>query len=95
MGKNIKAGIWLVVYMLFLLAVSYAGSRRFGGHDLIAYPIDLLVVVLGAIGFFFWGCASAFVTPDIEAALLQQEKSERLLAEKLHEDETVQPVSGL
>ena len=81
--------------MLFLLAVSYAGSRRFGGHNLIKYPEDLLVVVIGAIGFFFWGLASAFVTPEIEAALLAQEKSEKVLAEKLHEEVTVQPVGGL
>ena len=95
LGKNIRAGIWLVAYMLFLLAVSYAGSRRFGGHNLIKYPEDLLVVVIGAIGFFFWGLASAFVTPEIEAALLAQEKSEKVLAEKLHEEVTVQPVGGL
>ena len=55
LGKNLRAGVWLVVYMLFLLAVSYAGSSRFGGHDLIRYPKDLLVVVIGAVGFFFLG----------------------------------------
>jgi amino acid transporter len=96
LGKNIRAGIWLVVYMLFLLVVSYAGSSRFGGHDLIRYPLDQLTVVLGAIGFFCWGCASAFVTPDIEAAILAQEKSEELPAERVREEEgPVQPVSGL
>ncbi len=96
LGKNVRAGIWLVAYMLFLLAASYAGSERFGGHNIIGYPEDLLVVVGGAIGFFCWGCASAFVTPDIEAAILAQEKSEKTLSERLHEEQgSVQPVGGL
>lgn len=92
LAKNIRAGIWLVVYMLFLLAASYAGSSRFGGHDLIPYPLDMPAVALGAIGFFIWGCASAFVTPDIEAAILAQEKSRESLAGEL---DTIEPVSGL
>ncbi len=75
LGKNLKAGIWLVAYMFFLLAISYVGSKQFGGHNLIAYPMDLVVVIIGSIGFFYWGCASAFVTPDIEAVLLAQEKA--------------------
>ncbi len=81
-GKNIKAGIWLVAYMFFLLAISYAGSKRFGGHDLIKYPTDMLVAAVGAIGFFFWGRASAFLTPEMEAALLAQKKGQELLAEQ-------------
>ena len=92
LGRNIRAGIWLVVYMLFLLAASYAGSSRFGGHDLIRYPLDLLLVVLGAVGFFFWGCASAFLTPEIQAATLAQEKTRRVADE---EQAPFQPVSGL
>ena len=72
LGKNIKAGIWLVAYMFFLLAISYAGSKQFGGHNLIKYPMDLVVVVIGAVVFFFWGRASAFLTPDMQKALAEQ-----------------------
>ncbi len=93
-GKYIKAGIWLVFYMFFLLAVSYAGSKQFGGHNLIKYPYDLLVVVIGAIHFFMWGRASAFCTPDMEAALQNGKKQEEHLVQELHE-EPIKPVSGL
>ena len=79
LGRNIKAGNWLVVYMLFLPAASYAGSSRLGGRDLIRYPLDLLVVVSGAVGFFFWGCASAFLTPEIEATILSRGKPAKSL----------------
>ncbi len=96
LGKNIKAGIWLVAYMMFLLTISYAGSKNFGGRDIIRYPEDILVVAIGAIAFFTWGCASAFVTPDIEEAILAQEKRQEELSEKLcDENEEAQPVGGL
>lgn len=92
LGKNLKAGIWLVVYMFFLLAVSFAGSKQFGGHDMIKYPMDLVVVIIGAVGFFYWGCASAISTPEIEATLLAQEKR---LAAGLPPEIDVEPVMGL
>jgi len=84
-GKNVKAGIWLVVYMFFLLAVSYAGSHAFGGHDLIRYPLDMVVVIIGAIIFFYWGYASAFLTPDMEEAVQRQARDEEYLEKELHE----------
>ncbi|HUW63319.1 MAG TPA: APC family permease [Spirochaetia bacterium] len=84
-AKNVKAGIWLVVYMFFLLALSYAGSKQFGGYGLITYPMDLVVATIGAIVFFYWGLASAFLTPDMEAAVERQVKGEEYLEEELHE----------
>jgi len=82
-GKNVKAGIWLVVYMFFLLAVSYAGSKQFGGRDLIKYPLDLLVVIIGAVVFFYWGNASAIRTADIENALTDQERAGHFVKKEL------------
>lgn len=71
-GKHIKAGIWLVVYMLFMIAISYLGSSKFGGKDIIKYPLDQFVVVIGAVIFYLWGNASAFLTEDIQTVLNQQ-----------------------
>ncbi|OAT85425.1 APC family permease [Desulfotomaculum copahuensis] len=83
LAKNIKAGIWLVVYMFFLLAVSYAGSKQFGGHNLIKYPEDMLVVIIGAIVFFYWGNASAMRTEEIENAVADQVKAQEYLNKEL------------
>lgn len=68
-GKHIKAGIWLVVYMLVMLALTYFGSTNFGApHQLIPYPWDLVVVILVSLGFFYWGKASGMMTPEAEEA---------------------------
>jgi len=85
LGKQIKAGVWMVVYMVFLLAISFAGSKSFGGRNLIPYPWDMLVAAVGAAVFFYWGNASAFLTEDMERIFKEQEKGERFLREELHE----------
>ncbi|AFM42481.1 amino acid transporter [Desulfosporosinus acidiphilus SJ4] len=73
-GKHIKAGIWLVVYMLFMIAISYFGSSKFGGKDFLKYPMDQLVAIIGGIIFYLWGTASAFVTDEIVDVVKEQEK---------------------
>lgn len=83
-GKHIRGGIWLVVYMFFLLAISYTGSKQFGGQNIIKYPLDMVVASIGAIIFFYWGNASAFVTEDMEQIFELQEKGELFLKKELH-----------
>ncbi len=73
-AKSIGAGIWLVVYLLFMLAMSYFGSARFGaaangGHGMIHYPLDLVVVVIGALLFYYWGVASGLHTELADEAV--------------------------
>ncbi|MDA8337110.1 MAG: APC family permease [Peptococcaceae bacterium] len=84
-AKHIKGGIWLVVFMLFLLAVSYLGSKSFGGQNIIKFPLDMVVAVIGAVVFFYWGNASAFKTEDMERIFEEQEKGELFLQQELHE----------
>jgi amino acid transporter len=75
-GKHIKAGIWLVVYMIFMIIISYTGSKNFGGHDMIKYPMDQFVVAVAAIIFFIWANASAFPTQEIKEVLEEQAKKQ-------------------
>ncbi|CAA7602143.1 Amino acid/polyamine transporter I [Acididesulfobacillus acetoxydans] len=72
MSKNIKAGVWLIVYMLFILALSRLGSAKFGGTDVIKYPMDQLVCVVGGVIFFLWANASAYSTPEIQEIVAEQ-----------------------
>jgi hypothetical protein len=44
------------------------GSARFGGHGYLPYGWDLLIVAAVAIGFFAWGLACGWRTPDVEQA---------------------------
>lgn len=63
--EDFMATIWLFVYYIFMLIISYIGS--FGPadadgakiHQLISGPWDSVIVALGSLVFFYWGVASA------------------------------------
>jgi amino acid transporter len=79
-ARHMKGAWWLVVYLPVIAAVSWGGSKTFGGHDYIPYGWDLAVVaVIGAV-FYFWGVASGWRTPMVEAARFH------------HDDEPGEPV---
>ncbi len=66
--QYVKAGIWLVVYIIVMLVMTYIGSSNFGApHQLIPYPWDILVVAVVALAFYYWGVASGFTTYEVEA----------------------------
>ncbi len=62
-AASLKSGIWLLAYLVVMLAMTYFGSAAFGapydhGKGLIHYPLDLVVVAVLALGFYYWGVAS-------------------------------------
>jgi amino acid transporter len=68
-GRNITAGIWLVVYCLVMLAMTYIGSKNFGApHPVVPYPWDVVVVIVLGLIFYYWGVASGIVTDEAERA---------------------------
>ncbi|MBA4541660.1 APC family permease [Thermoactinomyces daqus] len=58
-AANFKAGLWLVVYLIVMMGISYLGSSKFGGTNHIPYGMDMVVVVIAALIFYFWGIRSA------------------------------------
>ncbi|MDF3982274.1 APC family permease [Luteibacter sp. PPL201] len=67
-GRHLRGAWWLIVYLPVIAAVSWAGSKTFGGHDYIPYGYDLaLVAVIGAV-FYVWGIRTGWRTPMVEAA---------------------------
>ncbi len=68
--KYVKAGIWLVVYIVVMLVLTYIGSSQFGApHQIIPYGWDMLVVAVVSLVFFYWGVASGIPTFESEAKL--------------------------
>ncbi len=68
--KYVKAGIWLVVYIIVMLVLTYIGSSEFGApHQIIPYGLDMLVVAIVALFFFYWGVRSGIPTFESEAKL--------------------------
>ncbi|WAH36404.1 APC family permease [Alicyclobacillus dauci] len=67
-AKHIKSSLWLIIYLGFMILVSWLGSDKFGGMNVLPYGVDLLVVAVGSLVFFFWGVGSAWVTPYLTRA---------------------------
>jgi amino acid transporter len=66
--RHLKGAWWLIVYLPVLALVSWAGSKTFGGRDYLPYGYDLAVVAVIGVIFYFWGVASGWRTPMVEAA---------------------------
>lgn len=63
-----KSGSWLVFYFIFMLIISRLGNYQLpnGAKPIIASPWDSLIVVIGALIFYYWGVNSAMVEPEID-----------------------------
>ncbi|RIV24716.1 APC family permease [Alicyclobacillaceae bacterium I2511] len=70
-GNHFKAGIWLVVYMFYMLLESWLGSSKFGGINVIPYGWDMLVVAASSLVFYYWGLKSGWRTEQV--AKLEEE----------------------
>ncbi len=72
-GQHLKAGYWLITWLVVELVMSYIGSKNFGApHQLIPYPWDLVVIIVYSVFFYYWAVRSGWKTP--EAARIDQGK---------------------
>src|ERR1700704_4839407 len=67
-GRQLRASLWLLAYLIVITVLSWAGSKEFEGHNYIGYGWDQLCVALAAVVFYFWGVRSGWRTPAVEAA---------------------------
>jgi amino acid transporter len=58
-AEQFKASIWLIVFYIVLLAMSYFGQPAFQGDGKIPAPWDQIIVAVAALGAFIWGVRSA------------------------------------
>ncbi len=63
-ARHLRSGAWLLCYLLVMTALSYLGSRQFGGIGVLPYGLDMAVVILISLGFYAWGIASG----DVQSA---------------------------
>jgi amino acid transporter len=66
--KNFLAGLWMVVYLLCMMCVSFLGSSKFGGINIIPYGWDMLVIAVLSLGFYVWGFKSGFESEYLQEA---------------------------
>lgn len=57
-AADVKYGIWLPIFQLVIMALSYLGSTDFYGSNVIPAPWDSVVMIVVAIIFYYWGYVS-------------------------------------
>ncbi len=65
--RNFSAGIWMVCYLLCMILISYLGSEKFGGLNIIPYGWDMLLIACLSFGFYLWAIKSGFETEYLQA----------------------------
>jgi len=91
--KQVQGALWLIFYLPAIALLSWSGSARFGGHGYMAYGWDLLIVAAVAVGFFAWGLACGWRTPEIEAIKMEaQAKPGAILVPP--DEETAERMTG-
>ncbi|AAT43518.1 APC family permease [Picrophilus oshimae] len=68
---SIKNSLWIPVYIIVMIIISYLGSSSTGGINLIKYPYDIVSVIIVGIVFWFVSQASAprSVKGDMESLI--------------------------
>lgn len=74
MKEQLKGSLWMLVYLVFISAISYLGSDGFGGINWIQYPYDFLVIIVASIFFYWWAVASRVDGKDLDEAQAINEK---------------------
>ncbi len=83
----LRKGVWLMALFAFMLVISYFGS--FGGVGVLRYPWDSIIVSVGAVGFFFWGVASGFLSDSfVEKLTVLGHPPEELSAEEINRQQS-------
>jgi amino acid transporter len=57
-GDDVRYGLWLPIFLLVIIGLSYIGSNQFGGTNAIPAPWDSVVFVIAALVFYYWGYRS-------------------------------------
>ncbi|MED3561272.1 APC family permease [Bacillus xiapuensis] len=87
--RNFLAGLWMVVYLFCMMGISYLGSNKFGGKNIIPYGWDMLLIAGLSLVFYIWGFKSGFETEYLhEASKLNEEiriSEEAIATESLEE----------
>ena len=70
---------WLIVYMFYMMLVSWLGSSEFGGINVIPYGWDMVVVAVSSLVFYFWGIHSGFTTKHVERAETEVQQTTQVI----------------
>lgn len=66
--KDLIAGLWLIVYLGWMVFISYIGSSKFGGLNIIPFGWDFIVIAISSLIFYYWGIHSGWKTKALQKA---------------------------
>ena len=84
--QQLKASAWMLGYLVFLSVISLIGSAEFNGLNWIHYPMDFVVIILGAVVFYFWGINSHIISKYFRKAARVNDKVKMPAAEDIERD---------
>lgn len=61
--EHYRNGVWVPVYVIAIVIMSYIGEY---GRNYVKFPWDVLMVIVVALGFYFWATASGYKTEIID-----------------------------
>lgn len=64
--QNFSAGLWMVVYLICMMTISYLGSEKFGGLNVIPFGWDMALITCLSLVFYRWAIKSGFQTEYLE-----------------------------
>ncbi|MCL4344912.1 MAG: APC family permease [Candidatus Thermoplasmatota archaeon] len=80
--KEIKSGVWLIFYMLFMLLMAYIGAfgpyvtplagSAFPISPVIPFPYDTILVIIVSLLFFYFAVSSGYDEADVQDILAEQ-----------------------
>ncbi|CAK8053586.1 APC family permease [Eupransor demetentiae] len=66
--KQATGSFWMISYLVVLSLMSYIGSKEFNGVGLVPYPLDFVMIIVVALGFYYWGTDSRVLTKHFKRA---------------------------
>ncbi|WEG14562.1 APC family permease [Pullulanibacillus sp. KACC 23026] len=70
-GQDLKAGLWLVIYLIYMAFISCIGSSKFHGLNILPYGWDFIVIIISALIFYAWGIRSGYLTKDLKDGITE------------------------
>ncbi|NRD77339.1 APC family permease [Bacillus sp. BRMEA1] len=64
--QNFMGGLWMVFYLLSMMIVSYIGSEKFGGRNILPFGWDMVFIAFMSLLFYSWAVKSGFKTDYFE-----------------------------
>ncbi|MGG1366056.1 APC family permease [Priestia megaterium] len=68
-AQNFRAGVWMIVYLLCMMTISWIGSEKFGGLNIIKYGWDMGLIAIVALFFYAWALKSGYKTEYLKEAI--------------------------